>query len=140
MKKPVSVKAIVVLAWLSIAAALFFVALAIVATAVAPGEGAFAGFLSGALNSLGFDHSSFDLEDAGYMLGSATFAVIPVAFLLFAVKSRRLWLLRSTSVLWLLLAAANGVAVIPLVVVILSFIRSVRRYCDGAHIEEQRQA
>jgi len=135
MKKPIAVKSIVVLAWITIAAAILIVALAVVATAVPPGEGAFRGFLNGALHSLGYDHASFNSHDAGYVVGGTSFAVAPAVLILFAVRRRHLWLLRTLAMLWLVLAAANGQVVFPLVVVVLSFTRSVRRYCRGA-VEE----
>ena len=129
MRGPQTLQIIRVFALASLGAAVALTLFTIVAAAVPPGERAVPAFIRGALKELGYRHDSFGAEEAGYVFGGTLVAVFSPLAVLFAVRFRRLWLLRTASVLWVLVAAGlGGWTLVPIVTAILSFLPSVRRY------------
>lgn len=128
MRGPKPLQVIRILAFLSLGAAVALTLFTAVAAAVSPGEGTGAAFIRGALEALGYRHESFGAYEAGEVFGSTLFTVLPPLALLFAARTRRLWLLRIAAVLWVLVAAGlGGWTLLPLIAAVLSFLPSVRR-------------
>ena len=129
MRPPKSLQVIYVLALLSLAGAAVLVLIAFAALMVPPGEGGAAGFMRGALEALGYAHESFGAYEMGTVLGGILFAIAAPLAVFLAVRLQRLWMLRVAAVFWLLISlGGSGWTLIPLVVVVLSFMPSVRRY------------
>ncbi len=133
VKKPLALKVIAGIAWLALGAGLLLCVVIALAALIPPGTGVFAAFLDGVVESLGYDRATFGAYEAGREFGVTTMAVAPALALLLAARSRRrLWLLRATAILWAVVAAANGVAFLPVVASALSFVPSVGRYYQNS--------
>lgn len=130
MRGPISVRLLTVLALISIGAAVVIVALALVAVLVPADRGGIADVVRGALSALGYSHGTFGAYEFGEVFGATLFGAVPPLVVLLSIRRRRfLWLLRTATVLWLLIAVSNeGWPLLPLIAAILSFLPATRRF------------
>ena len=130
--KPLAVKILFTIAWLSVGTSVFIFGISVAAAAVQPGEGVLRAFLGGVVGTLGYEHASFGGYEAGRVTGTLFIAVLPALLLLCAGKYRYLWLIRSAAITWVLFAfVAGSHLLLPFIATLVSFLPSVRHYCQG---------
>ena len=129
MRGPAPVRLLTVLALISVGAAVLIVAVAFAAVLVSPGDGVVANVVRGALSALGYSHEAFGAYEVGEVFGGTAFDALPPLAILLAIRIRRLWLLRTAAVLWVVFAVSNGGwTLLPLVAVVLAFLPPTRRH------------
>ena len=132
MKKPPTVKVMLVITFLQIAGIILVIGFALYAASVQPQGGSMSEFRAGFLERLGYDPATFGPIEAGRIAGSFILDLLLAGLMLLCIRVKKLLGIRIIAGLGLCVAVASrGFPLVQVILLVLSFRNSTKQYCRG---------